>query len=127
MSSPPKFKFTIVASFQDPLTRQIAESVRIERGRGSILNSTPKYSRCCVPRLRIDMEGWKQPAKGGTATVQEKAVQEVGHQMNALEEIEASSRRMESKRKGEERKFPKLEGWGPESIEQNEVMEKRIE
>ena len=45
MSSPQKFKFTIVASFQDPLTRQIAESVRIKRGVENILNSRSEYSR----------------------------------------------------------------------------------
>ena len=27
LSSPPKFKFKMIASFQDPLTRQLAESV----------------------------------------------------------------------------------------------------
>ena len=30
LASHPRFKFKILASFQDPLTRQIAESVRIE-------------------------------------------------------------------------------------------------
>ena len=43
MSSPPRLRFTVVASFQDPLTRQIAESVRIERGGESILNSRGEY------------------------------------------------------------------------------------
>ena len=64
LSSPPQFKFTIVASFQDLLTRQTAESVRIERGGEAILNSKSEYSRCRVPRLRIDMEGWKKKTKG---------------------------------------------------------------
>ena len=117
MSSPPQFKFTIVASFQDPLTRQIAESVRIDRGGEAILNSKSEYSSCHVPRLRT---------KEVSATVQEEEVeialmvQEDGHHVDELEELEASARRLDSKRKGEEttgrkvkkRKYPKLEGWG---------------
>ena len=31
MSTPPKFKFKIIQSFMDPLSRQLAEAVRIER------------------------------------------------------------------------------------------------
>ena len=58
MTSPPTFKFKIISTFGDPLTRQIAESVRIERSGIEILNSRSEYSRCRVPRLRIDMEGW---------------------------------------------------------------------
>ena len=75
MSSPPQFKFTIVASFQDPLTRQIAESVRIDRGGEAILNSKSEYSRCRVPRLRIDMEGWKKKTNEVSAMVQEEVLE----------------------------------------------------
>ena len=32
LPEPPEFKFSLIASFQDPLSRQLAESVRIERG-----------------------------------------------------------------------------------------------
>ena len=39
MKEPPQFKFKIVSTFKDPLTRQLAESVRIERRGQSILNS----------------------------------------------------------------------------------------
>ena len=45
LPSPPKFKFSIVSSFQDHLTRQLAESVRIEKGGKNILNSKSEYSR----------------------------------------------------------------------------------
>ena len=44
--SPHKFKFKMIISFQDPLTRQLAESVRIEKGGSQILNSRSEYSRC---------------------------------------------------------------------------------
>jgi hypothetical protein len=49
-----------VKTFQDPLTRQLAEAVRIElRGEG-ILNSKAEFSRCRVPRLRIEKAGKKR-------------------------------------------------------------------
>ena len=41
--APPKFMFRIVRSFQDPLTRQLIEAVRIEE---DILNFKAEYSRC---------------------------------------------------------------------------------
>ena len=49
MLAPPKFKFRIVRSIQDPLIRQLSEAVRIELRGEEILNS-----KCRVPRLR----GW---------------------------------------------------------------------
>ena len=59
LSSPPKFRYKIVSGFKDALTRQVAESVRIERAGPNILNSKSEFSRCRIPRLKIDMEGWK--------------------------------------------------------------------
>ena len=59
MEDPPVFKFKIVSTFKDPLTRQHAESVRIERRGPGTLNSKAKYSCCRVPRLRVDMEDWQ--------------------------------------------------------------------
>ena len=63
MLEPPKFKFKVVSSFQDSLTRQISESVRIDLRGGGILNSKTEYSRCRLPRLVIDQEEWKQMKK----------------------------------------------------------------
>ena len=57
---PPAFKFRIIATFQDPLSRQLSEAVRIDRRGSQILNSKSEYSRCRVPRLRIDKEGWME-------------------------------------------------------------------
>ena len=54
----PKFKFRVIRSFQDCLSRQIAESVRIDM-RGTVLNSQAVYSRCRLPRLTVDKE-WEQ-------------------------------------------------------------------
>ena len=79
-----------------------------------------------IPRLKIDMEGWRKATQEVPATVKQNAVeiaimtQETDHQDNTLADMESSSRRLESKRKADEpkgrkakkRKFPKLEGWG---------------
>ena len=61
--APLRFKIEIVRSFQDPLSRQLSEAVRIDlRGEG-ILNSKGEFNRCKVPRLTIDLEGWKKKKK----------------------------------------------------------------
>ena len=58
LSAPPRFRFKLISSFKDALTRQITEAVRIERGGGEILNSKSEFNRCRIPRLRIDLEEW---------------------------------------------------------------------
>ena len=63
MPEPPKFKFKVVSSFQDSLTRVIIESVRIGLRGSGILNSKTEYLRCRLPRLVIDQEEWKQMKK----------------------------------------------------------------
>ena len=59
LDAPPKFKFKMIASFSDPLTRQLSEAVRIEKRGEHIRNSKAEFNRCRVPRLQIDMEGWR--------------------------------------------------------------------
>ena len=56
----PVFKFKVVASFQDALSRQVAESVRIDMRGGQVLNSKTEYSRCRLPRLTIDRNEWEE-------------------------------------------------------------------
>jgi hypothetical protein len=128
LASPPKFKFSIISTFQDPLTRQLAESVRIEKGGENILNSKSEYSLCRVPRLVIDMEGWRKTVKTVKKPLQSPKTlnasgicQEVPcinmqtgsvsitalEDTRVVEEIELEGletvlRRMDTKRKGEE-------------------------
>ena len=54
----PKFRFKIIQTFQDPLSRQLAEAVRLDLRGENILNSRSEYSRCKVPRLIVDLGGW---------------------------------------------------------------------
>ena len=56
--TPPRFKFSLIRLFQDPLSRELSEAVRIELRGENVLNSKAEFSRCRVPRLRVDLEGW---------------------------------------------------------------------
>ena len=58
LSSPPKFRVEVVGSYQDAMTRQIAEAVRIDLRGEHVLNSKSEYSRCRIPRLVIDQDDW---------------------------------------------------------------------
>ena len=55
----PKFRFRIVKTFKDCLSRQVAESVRIDL-RGSVINSKTVYSRNRLPRLEVEKPEWKR-------------------------------------------------------------------
>ena len=114
--------FTRSCLFGDPLTRQLSESVRIEKRGINILNSKSEYSRCRVPRLRVDMEEWKTKRASqslGKTSLQEEQNEEI---IKDLEMIEEGVRRKESKRKGDpevgskrsskRRKFARLTNWG---------------
>ena len=59
LDAPPRFKFKIISSFSDPLTRQISEAVKIEQRGEMILKTKSEFNLCRVPRLKIDMQGWK--------------------------------------------------------------------
>ena len=54
----PEFRFRIVKTFRDSLSRQVAESVRIDLRGGNILNSKTVYSRNRLPRLEIEQPEW---------------------------------------------------------------------
>ena len=97
MQSPPKFKFKIISTFGDPLTRQIAESDRIKKSGMEILNSISEYSRCRIPRLRINMEGWKEAHLQGKKKVNIVEVKDSTEETleKDLEDLEGASRQLE--------------------------------
>ena len=106
LNSPPKFKLKVIGSFRDALTRQISESVRIDLRGGGALNSKNEYSRCRIPRLTIDMEGWKIMKKKEKERLQlEDLEQRNGIQPEGILESGVGSNWMEKKkRKEKERK-----------------------
>ena len=59
MEDRPKFNINVVATFQDALTRQVAEAVRIQVRGHNVLNSKAEYSRCSLPRLVVEKPDWK--------------------------------------------------------------------
>ena len=93
----PQFRLKIVKVFSDPLTRQLAEAVRIEQRGQNILNSKSEFSRCRVPRLTLETEGWKKEKEKFDEEPREGPDQ---HLLD-LERLEESTRRQERKRKEE--------------------------
>ena len=63
LQEPPEFKFRLIRSFKDPISRQLLEGVRIQLRGSGILNSKAEFNRSRVPRLRVDMEGLIQAKK----------------------------------------------------------------
>ena len=55
------------------MTRQISEAVRIDLRGGGVLNSRSEFSRCRIPRLVIDQEGWKRNKLEEKKKLEEKA------------------------------------------------------
>ena len=126
----------IIKSFQDPLSRKLAEAVRIDFRGENILNSKAEYSRCRVPRLRVDMEGWKEKVKEEAildvrastsasldTTTMTSSLQEDQQIKYLTQDAEDSLEELELKRKlddqvGHAGRIPKrlrlerLEGWG---------------
>ena len=133
--APPKFKFRIVKTFQDPLTRQLAEAVRIELRGEDILNSKSEFSRCRVPRLRIDMEGWQKKTadKDERKRKDEQSIQLEEDHHHLIEEerlrgeaeeslmekdLKRKADNKESKRK--RRKVERIEGWGQSTSQEED-------
>ena len=103
LEEPPKFKFRLIKSFKDPMSRQLAEAVRIELRGSDILNSKAEFNRSRVPRLRVDMEGWKQAQKKEPTSLQEGSLEEE-YEASILEERQAAEEETEVK----QQKKPKV-------------------
>ena len=92
-----------------------------------------KEHRCRIPRLKIDLEGWK----GSNLPVSKKVtiledVKEAEEDLEkTVETLEGNSRRMEtkrklddiSKRKSKRMKYDRLEGWGETEFENSSQLE----
>ena len=69
--NPPAFRIEVVGSFNDALTRQVAEAVRIELRGENVLNSKSEYTRCRIPRLVIDQAEWRKNKQNEKAELEE--------------------------------------------------------
>ena len=110
----------MISSFTDPMTRQLSEAVRIELRGPEILNSKSEYTRCRVPRLRVDLEGWKlnqnrEGSKQDEAQLNEEAessLQEEGNKKRKKDQEEEGGKISTTLRKSKRRKLEPLVGWG---------------
>ena len=117
--APPKFHFKIIQTFQDPLSRQLAEAVRIDlRGEG-VLNSKSEYNRCKVPRLRINMEEWHGKAK---IDVSQEGLNKEMEDSLMEKDLKRKDIEPAKGRKSKRRKLAKLEGWGEQKSEGDENL-----
>ena len=108
MEKPPRFK--LIKSFKDPMSRQLAEAVRIELRGNDILNSKAEYNRSRVPRLRVDMEGWKKANEKDPTSLQEGPGEEE-YEATILEMEKAKKRKPEEETELKQKKKPKRIKW----------------
>ena len=121
----PVFRFQIVASFQDCLTRQVAESVRIDRRMGKVLNSKTEYSRCKLPRLTVDVEEWRKQRDAMVAADKEIERVEVAKAGELEQEVvpgvgytqKRPGMMEDGGRKKKRRRLEPLVGWGEHPVE----------
>ena len=119
LQCPPAFRYKMISSFTDPMTRQLSEAVRIELRGPEILNSKSEYTRCRVPRLRVDLEGWKlnqnrEGSKQDEAQLNEEAessLQEEGNKKRKKDQEEEGGKISTTLRKSKRRKLEPLVGW----------------
>ena len=95
--APPRFRFQVIQSFQDPLSRQLAEAVRIDLRGEAVLNSKSEYNKCRVPRLTINLKDWGLEEGGQNS-------KQTAGQDDLDKEMEDSLLERDKKRKGKEQK-----------------------
>ena len=121
LKEPPEFKFRLVRSFKDPMSRQLSEDVRIELRGNDILNSRAEYNRSRVPRLRVDLEGWEK-TKSKTPTIQVEECHEQDYETSlTLSDLKrkGSNDEENKQRKPKRIKLDKLKRWGESLTEDN--------
>jgi hypothetical protein len=121
----PKFHFKLIGSFQDALTRQVSEAVRIDLRGGGVLNSKSEYSRCKLPRLTIDRDTWnsqkQETINNNDKDLEDKMFKDMADKLEdglrPITSLMAGKRRKENKpekqgRKKKRLKLDPLVGWG---------------
>jgi hypothetical protein len=125
LPEPPAFKIRVVAGYPDALSRQIAESVRIDMRGDKVLNSKTEYSRCRIPRMTIDREEWKEKKKQEVARMEDRVgdleveldLREIGGAAWQLGGVRENAKRKNTAQPGrasKRKKMDKLVDWGSE-------------
>jgi hypothetical protein len=53
MNQPPPFRFRVLRTFKDCLTRQLSEAININMSKDSLLNSKNEYITNCITRISV--------------------------------------------------------------------------
>ena len=137
----PKFRINIVGKFQDAMSRQLSESIRIELRGEKVLNSKSEYSRSRIPRLVVEKDDLELNAeKKRKVEEKEKAEKDRREQEARILEdglntggaawdlsVKAGAKKRSpepqpqpQRRKSKKRKMEKLVGWGEEGEEEED-------
>ena len=124
----PKFGFRLIRSFQDPLTRQVSESVRIDLHE-EVLNSKAVYSRNVLPRLILEKHDWQKEGGNGVGGLEDKGKEKESDRDGWEGGSELNKRKLEEKKRDPRpskkmRKEKLREDWGEVLQEEEEVLRK---
>ena len=68
----PAFRFSLLGSYTDCLSRQVAEALRIQNSKDSLLNSKSEYASNCLARVCVDMDRYERGKLEKLESEQEK-------------------------------------------------------
>ena len=68
----PAFRFSVLGSYRDCLSRQVAEALRIQNSKDSLLNSKSEYASNCLARVCVDMDRYERRRLEKMESEQEK-------------------------------------------------------
>ena len=69
--SRPRFTFTILQSFKDCLSRQVAEAIKIHYTKDEILNSKNKYNANHLSRVVVEEDAFERKRKARQEVMEE--------------------------------------------------------
>jgi hypothetical protein len=122
--SMPRFSFKVIRTFQDCLTRQVAESVRIDRRGGCVLNSKTEFSRCKITRLVVDTSEWQEEGRTEQDKTGEQLEEDTMWEDNIWEKLVAKKCRKSQEEFGGQpaKRSRKDMDWGQVEVQDNSMM-----
>ena len=101
----PDFKFRIVGSYKDCLTRQVSEAVMIHYSKDILLNSKNEYNSNCLTRLTIDENKFEKKTRERLEAIEEAKEKEAW-------ELFKNRKRKEGKRRKKFLEVPEVRNQG---------------
>ena len=107
------FQFSILGTYRDALSRQIAEAVSVRRTGAAAINSKGIYNRCSLPRLVVEDNGWQLPdvreEKEEVPTEWRRENRRRKRQGEKAQEVDCPGQKLKRRRLGED---TAQEDWG---------------